>query len=298
MANSLMIIPSPDWLDRLIGPKGGLYGASIDGTITGLMPAVVVTGGSAGIGLAIAREFHLRGRIVVLVARDAAKLHAAELSFAGNPQSPSSRVQGIALDVTSLSAPVDLQAALNARGLYADILVNNAGTGLAGPFDGHSEDALSALIGLNVTALTRLTRHFLPGMKLRRSGGIMNVASLGGYVPGPNQAAYYASKAYVCSLTEALAAELAFSGVRITVVAPGPVQTGFHAAMGADQSLYRWLLPALSPEQTARAAVSGYLWGRTVVVPGLVNKLMAVAVAVLPHGLTSPFVKLLLVRRS
>ena len=234
----------------------------------------------------------------MLVARDSGKLHDALALFTHEPNSTANRVETIALDVALINAPVEIEAALTALGLYADVVVNNAGTGLAGPLETHSEDDLATLIGLNIAALTRLTRHFLPGMKRRRRGGILNVASLGGYVPGPNQAAYYASKAYVCSLTEALAAELWFCGVGITVVAPGPVQTGFHAAMGADQSLYRWMLPALSPEQTARAAVSGFLRGRTVVVPGLANKLMAVMLAVLPHGLTVPLVKLLLMRRS
>jgi len=293
-----MMPPNPHWLSRWFSPNAGRSRAAVPDAPDGLLPAVVVTGGSAGIGLAIALDFHRRGRIVVLVARDGAKLDNARQLFCRDPASPASRVETIALDVALLNAPVEIEAALTALGLYADVLVNSAGTGLAGPFETHSEDDLATLIGLNVAALTRLTRHVLPAMKRRRSGGIINVASLGGYVPGPNQAAYYASKAYVCSLTEALSAELWFSGVHMTVVAPGPVQTGFHAAMGADQSLYRWLLPALSPEQTARAAVLGFLWGRPVVVPGLANKLMAVAVAVLPHALTVPLVKLLLMRRS
>lgn len=286
-----MMPPSPNWLDTAFSAKEVRSAAASPGAATSPAPAVIVTGGSAGIGLAIAHEFHRRGRTVVLVARDAARLQAALQTF------PPERVFMLALDVTHKSAPAELHGALATMGLYADVLVNNAGTGLAGRFGTHPEPAIAALLDLNVTALTRLTHYVLPAMKMRRTGGVINVASLGGYVPGPNQAAYYASKAYVCSLTEALAAELVFSGVRMTVVAPGPVQTRFHAAMGADNSLYRWLLPSLSPQQTAQAAVSGFMWGRTVVVPGFVNKLMAVLVAVLPHALTVPLVKLLLARR-
>ena len=90
-------------------------------------------------------------------------------------------------------------------------------------------------------ALTQLTRHFLPGMRVRGRGGILNLASLGGYAPGPNQAAYYASKAYVLSLTEAIAAETAGEGVRVCALAPGPVNTRFHARMGAENAFYRYL---------------------------------------------------------
>ena len=142
-----------------------------------------------------------------------------------------------------------------------------------------------------------MTRHAVPGMRARGRGGILNIASLGGYVPGPNQAAYYASKAYVCSLTEAVASEVAGSGVRITVLAPGPVRTGFHAAMGTETALYRWLLPAVSADRAARAAFVGYTLGRRVVVPGLITKGLAVAVTVIPHWLTLPFIKVLLAPR-
>ena len=105
---------------------------------------------------------------------------------------------------------------------------------------------MRALVDLNVRALTRLTRHFLPGMRQRGRGGILNVASLGGYAPGPNQAAYYASKAYVLSLTEAIAAETAGEGVRVCALAPGPVDTAFHARMGAENAFYRYLVPPAS----------------------------------------------------
>ena len=106
-------------------------------------------------------------------------------------------------------------------------------------------------------------------MKARGAGGILNVASLGGYAPGPYQAAYYASKAYVLSLTEALAAEAAGSGVRICVVAPGPVETRFHAKMGGEGAFYRSFIRAQTPKAVAASAYRGFMLGRRVVVPGL-----------------------------
>lgn len=270
-------------------------GLNVNAKDAHLHPAVLVTGGSSGIGLAIAHVFHNQGETVVLVARDDTRLAAALSGFPHPTAAP--RVFTLALDVTAADALDRIDATLDALGLTLDILVNAAGEGLAGHFYSHNQAAIDHLLAINVDALTRLTRHFLPQMIARARGGILNVASLGGYVPGPGQAAYYASKAYVCSLTEAIAAEIAGSGVRITVVAPGPVATTFHAAMGADHSLYRWLLPAISPERVATAAVTGYHWGRTVVVPGLVPKMLAVAVAVLPHAVTLPLVRLLLALR-
>ncbi|MEQ1697077.1 MAG: SDR family oxidoreductase [Hyphomicrobiaceae bacterium] len=274
--------------DRWIGVKP----QQRDAASRHVIPAVVVTGGSSGIGLAIALEFHRQGEAVVLVARDQEDLNAARLSFAR-----SERVHVLSLDITAPDAPERLDTALRDRSLYLDILVNSAGTGLAGPFDSHSSTEIAHLIDLNVTALTRLTRHVLPAMKSRARGGVLNVASLGGYIPGPNQAAYYASKAYVCSLTEALAAELVGSGVRMTVAAPGPIETKFHAKMGADYAGYRWIMPALSPARAARSAVFAYQLGSSVVVPGLIYKGMAVAVTIIPHWLTLPVIRLLLAPR-
>ncbi len=140
-------------------------------------------------------------------------------------------------DVTATDAIATIEAALAAHGAYADVLVNSAGIGLSGPFHAHAPEDVVRLIDLNVRALTQLTRHFLPGMRVRGRGGILNVASLGGYTPGPNQAAYYASKAYVLSLTEAIAAETAGEGVRVCALAPGPVNTAFHARMGRGDGL-------------------------------------------------------------
>lgn len=272
-------------IDRWIGAKPHERDASTPEA----MPSVVVTGGSSGIGLAIAQQFHRQGETVVLVARDADRLAAALATFPVQE-----RVHAVSLDITAPDAAALLDAALRDRSLYLDVLVNSAGTGLAGPFDTHSPAEISGLIALNVAALTRLTRHVLPAMKSRARGGVLNIASLGGYIPGPNQAAYYASKAYVCSLTEALASELAGSGVRMTVAAPGPIETRFHARMGADNALYRWILPALSPARAARSAVFAYRLNSSVVVPGLIYKALTVAVTTIPHWLTLPFIKILL----
>lgn len=256
--------------------------------VAGRTPAVVVTGGSAGIGLALAQELAARGHAVVLVARDATRLAAARRSIR------SEQASTLSLDVTLPDAPQLIDTALAARGLYLDVLVNNAGMGLAGAFAGQSERDIEALVALNMAAPTRLMRHVLPGMLARGRGGVLNVASLGGYAPGPWQAAYYASKAYLISLTEALGYETRGRGVRIAVLAPGPVATGFHAAMGAEAARYRRVIPALTAGQVARAGIRGYMCGKRVIIPGVVARLLGLGQRITPHPILNPIVAWLL----
>jgi short-subunit dehydrogenase len=200
----------------------------------------------------------------------------------------------LALDVTLPDATERLDAVLAGNGLYLDVLINNAGFGFAGRF--HEQDAgeIGRLIALNIEAVTRLMHHALPPMIARGRGGILNVASLGGFVPGPQQAAYYASKAYVLSLTEAVAHEARGLGVRISAVAPGPVETAFHRNMGAEPALYRSVLPSLSAERAANSAYAGFMLGRRVIVPGILAPLAAAALRLLPHTLSVPIVGQLL----
>lgn len=266
--------------------------------VSGRAPATVVTGASRGIGLAIAARFAELGHEVVLIARSAADLEDAASRIRSRAGGSTAQVRTLALDVTAADAGAVLDRHLAEHGLYLDVLVNNAAIGLGGPFEDAPAARIDDLVALNVGALTRLMRHALPAMKARGRGGILNIASLGGIVPGPYQAAYYASKAYVLSLTEAVAAECAGSGVRITAVAPGPVETGFHASMGADAARYRLLMPALGTRQVARTAVRGFLLGRRVVYPGLIAPVAAVAVRVLPHAITVPVVAWLLDNRG
>jgi short-subunit dehydrogenase len=145
-----------------------------------------------------------------------------------------------------------------------------------------------------VLALTRLMRHFLPGMRVRGRGGILNLASLGGYVPGPYQAVYYASKAYVLALSEAVAAETAGEGVRVSALAPGPVSTDFHRRMGSERSFYRYLVPPASPDRVAAAAYRGFALGWRVIIPGTLNPALALALRILPHRIGTGIVGWLL----
>jgi short-subunit dehydrogenase len=264
-------------------------------TYAGLRPMVVVTGGSEGIGYALARRFAAAGNDVVLVAR-----RPGPLTEAADRIRAEFKVEALAvpLDVTSADAIRTIEAALAAQRAYADVLVNSAGVGLAGPFHDQAPDAIVQLVDLNVRALTELTRHFLTGMLVRGRGGILNLASLGSYAPGPNQGVYYASKAYVLSLSEAIAAEIAGLGVRITALAPGPVNTGFHARMGAERAFYRHLVAPASPESTARAGYWAFALGLRVYVPGLLNPILALLMRISPHRILIPIVRVLLKPRG
>src|SRR5262249_3026124 len=164
----------------------------------------VVTGASEGIGYALARRFAEGGHDLILIARSAGPLAAAADRIRAK-----AKVAAIplALDITSPDAIAAIDATLARHSAYADVLINSAGLGVAGRFAEQAPEAMARLIAVNVTALTALTRHFLSGMRVRGRGGILNLASLGSYTPGPYQAVYYASKAYVLSLSEAIAAE-------------------------------------------------------------------------------------------
>ena len=258
---------------------------------TGTRPVTVVTGGSEGIGLALARRLAARGHSLLLVARSPGPLAAAAESIRTEHKS---EVAVMALDLAGADAPVVIEAEVARLGLHVELLVNNAGIGYCGEFDQATPEELEQLVALNVATPTRLMQHWLPGMRQRRRGGILNIASLGGYVPGPYQAAYYASKAYLISLSEAVAAEARLDGVRVTAVVPGPVATRFHARMGAESALYRLLLPEVSADTVARWALLGHDLGLRRVVPGFLNSLAAVALRLLPNALLLPIMAVLL----
>lgn len=268
--------------------KGMTY---TSGPFAGLKPVTIVTGGSEGIGFALAGRFAAAGDDVLIIARHQDRLERAaaqiRVQHGGN-------VVTLALDITQPDAVQVIDQALAQMGGYAHVLVNNAGTGLAGAFAEQGPDDLVHMLNVNTIALTTLMRHVLPGMRSRGSGGVLNLASLGGYVPGPWQAAYYASKAYVLSLSEAVAAEVAPDGVRVCAVAPGPVDTRFHVRMRGESAHYRRLLPPLQPATVAWWAHHAFRLGLRVIVPDFINMIMSLGLRVIPHRVLMPVVGWLL----
>ncbi len=247
-------------------------------------PLAVVTGASSGIGAALARELARRGFTLVLVARRADRLTALVASLAGAART----AYALPLDLTLVQAPAALDDFLAAHGLPEPaLLVNNAGVGIAGDCADNDPVALEQMLELNVLGLTRLTRHYLPRMRLRSSGRVLNVASVAAFQPGgPGMAAYFASKAYVLSFSRALAHELRGSGVTVTALCPGPTRSEFDAAAGAARTrLFTWL-PLADAAKVAHAGVDATLAGRSTCVPGLGNRALALAGRLAPVALS------------
>jgi short-subunit dehydrogenase len=275
------------WISRWTEPRAEAVEAT-----RGLTPAVVITGGSSGIGLALAHEFARHSQAVILIARTPSRLEAAAIEVL--QRQPNVRVEQLRLDISRPEAIETLSSWLAEKRLYCDVLVNNAAIGHSGPFSAAPTTRLETLIATNVAAVARLTRAVLPDMIARGRGGILTISSLGALIPGPHQAAYYASKAFALSLTEAIASEAAGRGVRIAVVLPGPVETRFHARMDAEGSLYRHILAAATPERVAALSVRSYRLGRRVIAPGLVPTLAVPFLRILPHAISVPIVNWLL----
>jgi len=242
----------------------------------------LITGASGGIGAELAALAAADGYHLVLVARSADLLAtlARELT-----RLHSVEVLCVPLDLARREAANDLIARLAARAIVPELLINNAGVGLYGLHQDTPLEAELALIDLNIVTLTRLTKRLVPEFLARGSGRILNVASTGSFQAGPYRAVYYASKAYVLSYSEALAEELAGSGVTVTALCPGPTQTGFHARSGMRRPLLvlGGLVPVARPAAVARAGYRGLLAGKRLVIPGLVNWLLVESVRFLPR---------------
>jgi short-subunit dehydrogenase len=229
----------------------------------------VITGASSGIGLDLARCFAADGDGLVLVARRRDRLEALATELASRHGVPT---RALPVDLEDPAAPENLKRALDADGIVPHTLVNNAGFGLLGSFATLPAERQLAMVQVNVAALTALSRVFLPGLIERRRGGILNLASMAAFQAGPKMAVYYASKAYVLSLSEALHEEAKPFGVTVTALCPGPVATEFAGLAGLEQSrLFRMLRP-MSSTEVARAGFEGYRAGKAIVVPGRLNR--------------------------
>jgi short-subunit dehydrogenase len=229
----------------------------------------LVTGASSGIGAAIAGELARRGHALTLVARRADRLRDMADKIGAEH---GVRVEWISLDIADASERDGLPAEVAARGQVVDLLVNNAGIGTNGPFHELPVAREVELVRLNVEALVALCGAFVPGMVERGSGGILNVASVSGFMPVPQQATYSASKAFVLTFTEALTIDLHGTGVTATALCPGPVKTEFAGLIEGMPSAY-----FVDPARVAREAIDGLEQGRRTVIPGALNKVNAVS---------------------
>ncbi len=235
----------------------------------------LITGASAGLGVEFARQLSKRGHRLVLAARRKERLEqlAKELGNA----------RAVAIDLSKGNAAAKLMADLEAAGEQVEILVNNAGFGLIGRFAELDAGRLRQMIDLNVGALTDLCRGVAPGMIRRKSGAILNVASLAAFQPGPKMAVYFATKAYVLSFTEALHEELKPHGIHVSCLCPGPTRTEFGdvAGFGGNKMFDRLAMQA--PDVVA-AGLAGLDKNHAVVIPGWVNKVTAASTRFAPRS--------------
>jgi short-subunit dehydrogenase len=243
--------------------------------------AALITGASEGLGRDLAELFASDGHHVILVARNEFRLNELATSLREKFQIEAQVI------VQDLSIPNASQQVFDQlAGKPIDFLINNAGFGTIGRFAKSNVETQLAMIHVNITALTHLTRLILPGMLKRRTGRIMNMASVAGTLPGPVMAVYYASKAYVISFSEALATELAGTGITVTAICPGPTKTEFQTRAGAAESnLFRFNV--MTSQKVARIAYNAMMHGRRLVTTGLSNKLLAVTAKVMPRRWTA-----------
>jgi short-subunit dehydrogenase len=248
---------------------------------------VLITGASSGIGLELARCFAADGSRLVLVARNTASMEILAGELRQN-----FKVEAIVLtaDLSLPETPGKIFSELKSSGIVVDVLVNNAGFGAHGLFSELPLQRQLEMIQVNIAALTELTGLFLPSIVKRRLGGVLNVASVAGFVPGPGMAVYYASKAFVLSFSEALAEELAGTGVKVMALCPGPTKTNFfNVAHANDAQLVR--IADMTAKEVAVQGHRAFRIGCTVNVSGWRNRLLVLLIRLMPRLLVRKTVK-------
>ncbi|MDT8342116.1 MAG: SDR family oxidoreductase [Longimicrobiales bacterium] len=246
----------------------------------------LVTGASGGLGAEMARVLAERGFPLVLTARSGERLQALAREL---EDAHGTRTHTLTSDLGRSGAAETLADAVEALDVTVEVLVNNAGVGQWGPWLEQDPEGELAMLRLNVEALTVLARRFAPDMAAQGYGRILNVASVASFFPGPGMSVYYATKAYVLSLSEALAQELRGSGVTVTCLCPGPVLTGFQERAGfrVPRAARASVLPAA---RVAREGIDGMFRGRARVVPGFLNRVSAFLPRLLPRSVVPALV--------
>lgn len=260
-----------------------------------MKPTVLITGASSGIGYELARVFARHGYDVVAVARTEARLNEVSEEL---QRDFGARCHVIPLDLAQPGAADRLSEALDKQQLRIDVLINNAGFGAHGLFASTDLATELEMMQLNMTALVHLTKLFLRKMVQEGGGRILNVASTAAFQPGPKLAIYYATKAFVVSFSQAIAAEVAGSGVTVSVLCPGPTRTRFQER--ADMKSMPMFAPFFlrNADMVAAVAYRDLMRGKRLIIPGVLNKLGVFAVRFLPRNLVVSIVQGLHERRT
>jgi short-subunit dehydrogenase len=258
--------------------------------MSSVRPVALVTGASVGIGREIARILAAEHDLILVARRE------NELRQLAN-ELACTTCHIFATDLADPAAPRMIFDRVSLAGVQVEVLVNNAGFGDLGPFAEADLAKMLRMIQVNVTALTELTGLFLPAMRARGHGRIMNVGSVAGFQPGPLMAVYYATKAYVNSFSEALTSELAGTGVSVTCLAPGPTRSEFAAVSGMHATRHFTLGSVADALPVAEAGVRGMRRGKRMVIPGWRNRLMLFGERFAPRGLVIRVVKWMQMKR-
>jgi uncharacterized protein len=253
----------------------------------GTRPLALVTGASSGIGAEIAKVLASKQHNLVLVARTESALDqvAAEVAKLG------STATVLTADLATPGAGHRLAQDLATRGLVIDVLVNNAGFADFGEFHLGDATKLDRMIALNIATLTELMRDLIPGMVSRGSGRVMNVASIAAFMPGPLMAVYYATKAYVLSVSEGVHEELKGTGVTVTALCPGPTESAFQATADMGESKLVKGRKIMGAHTVAIQGVDAMLRGKPVAVIGFKNKILSVTPKLTPRRFIPASVK-------
>lgn len=251
-------------------------------------PLALITGATSGIGFALAKLFAQNGFDLALTGRNPEVLRRIREEW---EKEYNVDIKCCAHDLSVSSTPEDLCAAIQAEMMTVDVLVNNAGFGLRGEFAELPLADQLAMLQVNIVALTHLTRLVLPDMIRRRSGKILNVASVAGFLPGPLMSVYYASKAYVVNFSLALREEVREKGITVTALCPGPTATQFSERAGAQNTHLFQRMSMMDAATVAEAGFKGLMNGKALVVPGILNKALTYIVRCSPRGLVSSVVR-------
>lgn len=250
---------------------------------------VLVTGASKGIGLELARQFAKHGYSLILTATKENELGTAAEDIQKDFNVP---VRTVAADLLDAETPQKLHDALEAEKIGIEILVNNAGLGHHGNFVDQPASNDLEMIRVNIGGLVRMTKTFLPAMVARRSGKILNTASIAGFMPAPQMAIYHATKAFVLSFTEALAEELKDSGVTVTALCPGATDTDFFKTADAVDTTAFQKMQVMSPQEVAKGGYEALMSGDRVYVAGGMNKATVFMRRLMPDSMMVKMTKL------
>jgi short-subunit dehydrogenase len=245
------------------------------------MKTALITGASGGIGLELAKIHAKNGGSLILVARSNDKLKEIAEELKSNYKI---EVEVIAKDLSKIDSAKEVYDIVKSKNIEVEYLINNAGFGDYGAFVETEWEKENNMIQLNITALTQLTKLFLPEMVARKSGKVMNVASIASFLPGPLMAIYYATKAYVLHFSEAINNELKENNISVTALCPGPTLSGFQDAANLGESKFFQGNKFPSSKEVADYGYKAMIKGKAVAIHGFSNRLMVFSLRFTPRS--------------